>query len=86
MSIGYGLLTALEIGVIMLIVWGFYNEDKLIRFEDKLAWLVASYIRKHRKNKYMKKHKKAIEHTNVRYISDTDLDKVVYNTSYDSVA
>lgn len=86
MSIEFGLITAIEITVIMLIVWGFYNEDKLIKFEDKLAWLIASYITKVKRKRYMKKHKKVISKRADHYISATEMEKVIYDASLDNVA
>lgn len=47
--------TILEITAVLLLVWGFVNEDKVIEFEDKCAWLVAAYIKKVRKNKNAKR-------------------------------
>lgn len=86
MNFAYGLITLIEIAITLLIVWGFYHEDKLIEFEDKLAWLIASYIRKVRKQRYKKKHGKAVNKPSVRYINNEDMEKVVYNASIDNVA
>lgn len=86
MNFAYGLITFVEIAITLLIIWGFYHEDKLIEFEDKMAWIIASYIRKVRKHKYMKKHNKAKSKSAVRYINNEDMEKVVYNTSTDNVA
>lgn len=43
--------TVLEILVAAFIIYGLFNEDKLVDFEDKLADTVKSYIHSHRRAK-----------------------------------
>lgn len=77
--------TFLEISLVLILVWGFANEDKIIDFEDKCAWLVAAYIRKVKKNKAIKKRQHLIYNTNFNTISNANTKEIVYHTS-DSVA
>jgi|GEM_PF-4230130 len=73
--------TILEIVAVILLVCGFANEDKLIEFEDKCAWLVAAYIRKVKRNKATKKHQQAIYNTKLRTISRKNTQDIVYHTT-----
>lgn len=81
MSSAFIISTFFEIAAVLLLVWGYFNEDKLIDFEDKFAWLVAAYIRKTRKKKAMKKHIKASSSNQLRSVSKRNLNDVVYNTT-----
>ncbi|NCC87215.1 MAG: hypothetical protein EOM05_05040 [Clostridia bacterium] len=77
--------TFLEISLVLILVWGFANEDKIIDFEDKFAWLVAAYIRKVKRNKAIKKRQQLIYNTSFNTISNVNTKKIVYHTS-DNVA
>ena len=81
MEFNFILATVLEISAVLLLVWGYFNEDKLIDFEDKCAWLVAAYIRKVRKQKALKRRMKATEDARLRTISRRELQNVVYSTT-----
>ncbi|MEG0978651.1 MAG: hypothetical protein RR911_03445 [Oscillospiraceae bacterium] len=81
MSTAFIFSTFLEISAVLFLVWGFYNEDKLIDFEDKFAWLVAAYIRKVKKQKAHKKQMQTVSATNVRTASGRNLHNVVYDSS-----
>jgi len=35
MSLGFTLLTLAEVAVGLFIVWGFWNEEKMVEFEDR---------------------------------------------------
>ncbi len=73
--------TILEITAVLLLVWGFANEDKVIEFEDKCAWLVAAYIRKVRRNKNAKKLAQKNHNPNLRAIPHNKISKHTHHTS-----
>ncbi len=37
-----------QIAVVLLLLWGFMNEEKVIAFEDKMIRLVVRHFRRHR--------------------------------------
>jgi len=38
--------TIVEVGLSALVIWGVFNEDKFIAFEDKIVALVKSKIKR----------------------------------------
>ncbi|MCI6400592.1 MAG: hypothetical protein MR815_01965 [Oscillospiraceae bacterium] len=55
MTIGFILRTIAEVAVVAFLIWGFLHEDKFIRFEDRLARIVAVNIRRIRHRRMLKK-------------------------------
>lgn len=54
MTMGFILRTIAEVAVVVFLIWGFMHEDKFIRFEDRLARIVAVNIRRLRQRRKMK--------------------------------
>lgn len=55
MTMGFILRTIAEVAVVAFLIWGFLHEDKFIRFEDRLARIVAVNIRRLRQRRKLKK-------------------------------
>lgn len=55
MTIGFILRTIAEVAVVAFLIWGFLHEDKFIRFEDRLARIVAVNIRRIKRRRMLKK-------------------------------
>lgn len=55
MTIGFILRTIAEVAVVAFLIWGFLHEDKFIRFEDRLARIVAVNIRRMKRRRMLKK-------------------------------
>lgn len=51
MSVFFALKTAIEIIVVLLLIWGFMNEEKFVAFEDKFARAVGIHMRNRRRRK-----------------------------------
>lgn len=49
MTMGFILRTIAEVAVVAFLIWGFLHEDKFIRFENRLARIVAVNIRRARR-------------------------------------
>lgn len=47
MSLGFTLLTIAEVLVGLFIIWGFWHEDKMVEFEDKLFARIGIHRKKH---------------------------------------
>ena len=58
MSAFLAIQTVLDLAVVVLLIWGFLNEDKFIAFEDKLARAIAINIRNHRRRKAVEQKRK----------------------------
>lgn len=55
MTIGFILHTIAEVAVVAFLIWGFWHEDKFIRFEDRLARIVVVNIRRMKRRRALKK-------------------------------
>lgn len=55
MTMGFILRTIAEVAVVAFLIWGFLHEDKFIRFEDRLARIIAVNIRRMRHRRMLKK-------------------------------
>lgn len=55
MTIGFILRTIAEVAVVAFLIWGFWHEDKFIRFEDRLARIVVGNIRRMKRRRALKK-------------------------------
>ena len=55
MTIGFILRTIAEVAVVAFLIWGFWHEDKFIRFEDRLARIVVVNIRRMKRRRALKK-------------------------------
>jgi hypothetical protein len=51
MSVFFAVQTIIEIVAVLLLIWGFANEEKFVAFEDKLARAIAINIRNRRRRK-----------------------------------
>ncbi|HZK39151.1 MAG TPA: hypothetical protein VFD23_03225, partial [Clostridia bacterium] len=51
MTVFFAVRTTIEIIAVLLLIWGFINEEKFIAFEDKLARAVGIHIRNRRRRK-----------------------------------
>lgn len=51
MSVFFAVRTTIEILAVLLLIWGFLNEEKFIAFEDKFARAVGIHIRNRRRRK-----------------------------------
>lgn len=47
MSLGFTLLTITEVLVGLFIIWGFWHEDKMVEFEDRLFARIGIRRKKH---------------------------------------
>lgn len=81
MSTAFIFTTVFEISAVLLLVWGYMHEDKVIEFEDKFAWLVAAYIRKVKKQKALKKRMQPSTTTQLRTVSRRKMQDVVYDST-----
>ncbi len=54
MTMGFILRTIAEVAVVAFLIWGFFHEDKFIRFEDRLARIVAGNIRRLQRRRALK--------------------------------
>jgi hypothetical protein len=52
--------SAIELIAVVLLIWGFINEDKFIVFEDKLARAIAIHI-KNRQRRKAAEHRRALQ-------------------------
>ena len=55
MTIGFILRTIAEVALVAFLIWGFWHEDKFIRFEDRLARIVVVNIRRMKRRRALKK-------------------------------
>ena len=60
MSVLIAAQSAIELIAVVLLIWGFINEDKFIAFEDKLARAIAIHIRNRRRRKAAE-HRRLVE-------------------------
>ncbi len=49
------IITMLEFGVAGFIIWGLFNEDKLVAFEDRIFAKIKKSIRRRKANVYHRK-------------------------------
>ncbi len=62
MSVFFAVQTTIEIIVVLLIIWGFINEEKFVAFEDKLARAIGIHIRNRRRRKAAEQRRKQQAH------------------------
>lgn len=55
MTMGFILRTIAEVAVVAFLIWGFLHEDKFIRFENRLARIVAVNIRRARRRRLLRR-------------------------------
>lgn len=51
MTMSFAIQTTIEIIAVLLLIWGFINEEKFIAFEDKFVRALGIHIRNHRRRK-----------------------------------
>ncbi len=61
-----------EIGVILVILWGFINENKLVRFEKKIFRIIKD-LRKKRRAARIEERKKAL--LNEQYAAEYETER-----------
>ena len=59
MSNTAAIATMFELAAILLIIWGLCHENKFVRFEDKLAKIIANVIIRHRRKHRLHKLSKS---------------------------
>lgn len=52
--------TFFEIAAALLVIWGVYNEDKLIRFEERVKIILVVNYRRHKRKKALLKQQEAM--------------------------
>lgn len=54
MSVAFALKTLIELALILLLVYGFYHEDKVIAFERNVKKIFRYYVKQYKKAKKAK--------------------------------
>ncbi len=60
MTLGFGIKIVFEVIAVMLVVYGFINEEKLIEFEDEMFAIIKFCIKKYILKTYKKSNKKRV--------------------------
>lgn len=58
MTLGLAIKSLLELSVILLLIYGFYKEDKVIAFEQKLKMIIVVNYRRYKRRKRLEQMQK----------------------------
>ncbi|NMP36922.1 MAG: hypothetical protein GX051_02180 [Clostridiales bacterium] len=58
MSTAFAIRTVLEIAAVMLVIFGLFNEEKLVRFEHRIKLIIVVNYRRYKRARMLEKQRR----------------------------